>query len=103
VLAVPPGSLQEWRKRLLEKKVEIVGRSWAFGEEYLCVIDPEGLEQALAEEVDDAQRGDLLQSFSQVPAALRMFQAPRGLPNFATDPLNLYGSAVSVLTWDHQR
>jgi glyoxalase family protein len=56
-LAVPPGSLPHWRKHLVQQKVEIVGRAWAFGEEYLCFTDPDGLELALVEDVDDAQRG----------------------------------------------
>src|ERR1700730_15490034 len=49
-LAVPPGSLQEWRKYLAQQRVEIVGRAWAFGEEYLCFTDPDGLALALGED-----------------------------------------------------
>lgn len=56
VLAVPPGSLPHWRKRLVQQGVEIVGRAWAFGEEYLCFTDPDGLELALVEDVDDPRR-----------------------------------------------
>jgi len=50
VLAVPPGSLPGWRKRLVDQGVEVVGRAWAFGEEYLCFTDPDGLELALTED-----------------------------------------------------
>jgi len=55
VLAVPPGSLVDWRQRLMEQGVEVAGRAWAFGEEYLCFIDPDGLELALIEDVDGSQ------------------------------------------------
>lgn len=55
VLAVSPGSLPEWRKRLVEQKVEVTGRAWAFGEEYLCFNDPDGLELALIEDVDSSE------------------------------------------------
>jgi glyoxalase family protein len=56
VLAVPPGSLPDWRKRLVQQRVKVVGRAWAFGQEYLCFTDPDGLELALVEDVDDSQR-----------------------------------------------
>lgn len=55
VLSVPPGSLPDWRRRLLDRKVEVVGRAWAFGEEYLCFTDPDGLELALIEDVDGSE------------------------------------------------
>jgi glyoxalase family protein len=57
VLAVPPGSLPDWRKSLVNQGVEVVGRAWAFGEEYLCFTDPDGLELALIEDVDGAEPG----------------------------------------------
>jgi len=57
VLAVPPHSLPDWRERLQEQKVEVIGRAWAFGEESLCFTDPDGLELALIEDVDDVVSG----------------------------------------------
>jgi glyoxalase family protein len=57
VLAVPPGSLAGWRKRLVDQRVEVVGRAWAFGEEYLCFTDPDGLELALIEDVEGSGPG----------------------------------------------
>ena len=52
VLAVSPGSLEEWRRHLVAEKVEVAGRAWAFGEEYLCFTDPDGLELALIGDAD---------------------------------------------------
>lgn len=57
VLAVPPGSLPHWRKRLVDQRVEVLGRAWAFGEEHLCFTDPDGLELALIEDVDGSEAG----------------------------------------------
>jgi glyoxalase family protein len=51
-LAVSPGALEEWRRHLVAEKVEVTGRAWAFGEEYLCFTDPDGLELALIEDAD---------------------------------------------------
>jgi catechol 2,3-dioxygenase-like lactoylglutathione lyase family enzyme len=55
VLAVPPGSLPDWGKRLVDQGVEVVGRAWAFGEEYLCFTDPDGLELALIDDAIDSE------------------------------------------------
>jgi glyoxalase family protein len=55
VLAVPPGSLPDWRKRLADHRVEVMGRAWAFGEEYLCFTDPDGLELALIEDSNSSE------------------------------------------------
>jgi glyoxalase family protein len=56
-LAVPPGSLPSWRKRLADRGVEVLGRAWAFGEEYVCFTDPDGLELALIEDVEGSEPG----------------------------------------------
>jgi glyoxalase family protein len=74
-LAVPPGSLQEWRKHLAQQRVEIVGRAWLFGEEYLCFTDPDGLELALVEDVDDSQRGAASDSSDTQSRAIRRIRS----------------------------
>ena len=55
VLAVPPGALPDWRRRLTERGVGIVGSAWSFGDEHLCFTDPDGLELALMEDPDCAE------------------------------------------------
>ena len=50
VFAVPPGTLQSWRRRLMERGADVIGNAWSFGEECLCFRDPDGLELALTEE-----------------------------------------------------
>jgi glyoxalase family protein len=48
--AVPSGTLQSWRRRLMERRADVIGNAWSFGEECLCFRDPDGLELALIEE-----------------------------------------------------
>ena len=50
VLAVAKGSLPKWRRHLKKSGAQIEGTAWAFGSEYLCFNDPDGLELALCEE-----------------------------------------------------
>jgi hypothetical protein len=59
VLGVPPGALPNWRKRLADRGVDVLGRAWAFGEECLCFTDPDGLELALAliEDIEGSEPG----------------------------------------------
>ena len=57
VLGIPAGALPNWRKRLVDRGVDVLGRAWAFGEEYLCFTDPDGLELALIEDVGSSQSG----------------------------------------------
>jgi glyoxalase family protein len=48
---VPPGRLVSWRARLARTGVPITGRAWAFGEQYLCFTDPNGLELAFTDDM----------------------------------------------------
>src|SRR5882757_4403220 len=48
VFAVPSGTLQSWRHRLMERGADVIGNAWSFGEECLCFRDPDGLELALS-------------------------------------------------------
>ncbi|MEA2727022.1 MAG: glyoxalase family protein [Acetobacteraceae bacterium] len=75
VLAVPSGSLPDWRERLVQQRVEVVGRAWAFGQEYLCFSDPDGLELALVEEVDDSRRGIAPNSSEAQSRAIRRIRS----------------------------
>ncbi len=50
VFGVALGSLPAWRRRLDLHDAKVVGTAWAFGCEYLCVTDPNGVELALVEE-----------------------------------------------------
>jgi glyoxalase family protein len=47
VFAVPPGTLQSWRGRLIARGADVTGTAWSFGEECVCFRDPDGLELAL--------------------------------------------------------
>jgi glyoxalase family protein len=58
VFAVPPGTLQSWRGRLIARGTDVIGIAWSFGEECVCFRDPDGLELALIEEASDAAPGD---------------------------------------------
>ncbi len=75
VLAVPPRSLPEWRKRLQEHRVDVVGRAWAFGEEYLCFTDPDGLELALIEDTDEAAPGEVFPGSDRPHCAIRRIRS----------------------------
>lgn len=50
VLSIAPGSFAAWRQRLDQFGAEVLGHAWAFGSEYLCFSDPNGLELALVED-----------------------------------------------------
>jgi glyoxalase family protein len=58
VFAVPPGTLQSWRRRLTERGADVIGKAWSFGEECLCFRDPDGLDLALVEEATNAGLND---------------------------------------------
>ena len=58
VFAVPPGTLQSWRHRLMERGADVTGNAWSFGEECLCFRDPDGLELALIEEATETDPND---------------------------------------------
>ena len=58
VFAVPPGTLLNWRHRLIERGADVTGNAWSFGEECLCFRDPDGLELALIEEATEAGSND---------------------------------------------
>jgi glyoxalase family protein len=58
VFAVPPGTLQSWRHRLMERGADVTGNAWSFGEECLCFRDPDGLELALIEEATETGSND---------------------------------------------
>jgi glyoxalase family protein len=47
--SVPQGSFDHWRQKLTRHGVPLKGQAWAFGEEYLCFTDPDGLELAMIE------------------------------------------------------
>src|SRR6202048_5535190 len=58
VFAVPPGTLTNWRHRLIERGADVMGNAWSFGEECLCFRDAEGLELALTEEATKTGAND---------------------------------------------
>jgi catechol 2,3-dioxygenase-like lactoylglutathione lyase family enzyme len=58
VFAVPAGTLQSWRGRLIARGADVIGTAWSFGEECVCFRDPDGLELALIEEASDAGPSD---------------------------------------------
>lgn len=58
VFAVPPGTLQSWHHRLMERGADVTGNAWSFGEECLCFRDPDGLELALIEEATETGSND---------------------------------------------
>jgi len=58
VFAVPSGTLQSWRHRLMERGADVTGNAWSFGEECLCFRDPDGLELALIEEATETGPND---------------------------------------------
>jgi glyoxalase family protein len=58
VFAVPSGTLQSWRHRLMERGADVIGSAWSFGEECLCFRDPDGLELALIEETTETGSND---------------------------------------------
>ncbi|WP_158807852.1 VOC family protein [Beijerinckia sp. L45] len=49
-LTIPRGSLGLWRQRLVRLQCDVVGRAWAFDDEYLYFVDPDGLALFLVEE-----------------------------------------------------
>jgi glyoxalase family protein len=58
VFAVPSGTLQSWRHRLMERGADVTRNAWSFGEECLCFRDPDGLELALIEEATETSSDD---------------------------------------------
>ncbi len=48
-LAVPPGSLERWRERLVERRVAVGEIEERFGERVLTLTDPDGMALALVE------------------------------------------------------
>src|SRR3984893_11638360 len=72
VFAVPPGTLQSWLTRLMERGADVIGNAWSFGEECLCFRDPDGLELALTEEANDAGLNDQITEDLADPAIRRI-------------------------------
>jgi glyoxalase family protein len=75
VFAVPPGTLQSWRRRLMERGADVIGYAWSFGEECLCFRDPDGLELALIEEATDTGSSNQESEASPVVALQAQGQA----------------------------